>query len=129
MRRLMLGLAALAACCLALAGMARAADIPAGDPDNGQKIYESRCGACHSLDSNRVGPMHRGVYGRKAGSVKDFSYSPAVKGSVVVWDAGTLDQWLTNPQALIPGQRMNFRLSDPQLRADVIAYLKKESGK
>ena len=41
----------------------------AGDAAHGQQIYESRCIACHSPDANRVGPMHRGVFGRKAGSV------------------------------------------------------------
>ena len=43
----------------------------AGDAIRGEQLYESRCMACHSLDANRVGPMHRGVYGRKAGSVPD----------------------------------------------------------
>ena len=42
----------------------------------------------------------------------------------MVWDEETLDKWLTNPQAFIPGQRMNFRVADPADRADLIAYLK-----
>ena len=127
MTRLVLGLAA--AFALAFACAARAEAPPMGDPENGAKVYEQRCGACHALDANRVGPMHRGVYGRTAGQVKGFPYSKAVQASGIVWSADTLDSWLTDPQKLIPGQRMNFRLGDPQLRADVIAYLKKESGK
>ena len=95
-----------------------------GDAAHGEELYNSRCVACHSPDANRVGPRHRGVVGRKAGSLPDFNYSKAVKGSNVVWDEQTLDRWLTNPQAFIPGQRMNFRVSDPQDRADIIAYLK-----
>ena len=100
----------------------------AGDPARGELLYESRCIACHSLDANRVGPMHRGVYGRKAGSVPGFAYSPALTASSVVWTADTLDRWLSDPQSLIPGQRMNFRVALPEDRADIIAYLKQESG-
>jgi cytochrome c len=100
-----------------------------GNPERGRDLYESRCFGCHSLDANRIGPRHRGVYGRKAGSLADFTYSPAVKASPIVWNDETLMRWLTNPQETIPGQRMNFRVSQPQDRADIIAYLKKESGK
>ncbi len=113
---------------LALSVVATAAQAD-GDPARGQTLYESRCIACHSLDANRTGPMHRGVYGRKAGSVAGFAYSPAVRGSAIVWEAATLDRWLTDPQALIPGQRMNFRVALSQDRADIIAYLKQESGR
>jgi cytochrome c len=100
-----------------------------GDAARGAELYDSRCTGCHSLDANRVGPMHRGVYGRKAGSVSNFSYSPAVKNSSVVWADDTLNKWLTNPQDVIPGQRMNFRVNTAEDRADIIAFLKKESGK
>jgi len=129
MRRLLIACASLVALSLTIAGMARADELPAGDAMRGAKVYEQRCGACHSLEANRVGPRHHGVYGRKAGSVTDFPYSPAVKASQVIWSQDTLNAWLTDPQKLIPGQRMNYRLGDPQLRADVIAFLKKESGK
>jgi cytochrome c len=101
----------------------------AADATRGGDLYESRCFGCHSLDANRIGPMHRGVFGRKAGSVADFGYSPAVKNSPVVWDEQTLERWLTNSQQVIPGTRMNFRVALPEDRADIIAYLKKESGK
>jgi cytochrome c len=106
-----------------------AADAAAADAGRGQELYESRCGGCHSLDANRVGPAHRGVFGRKAGSAPNFGYSPAVKNSTVVWQERTLDAWLTNPQALIPGQRMNFRVALPEDRADIISYLRQQSGK
>ena len=109
--------------------LAAAADAAAADAAHGQELYESRCGGCHSLDANRVGPAHRGVYGRKAGSAPNFNYSAAVKNSSVVWEERTLDAWLTNPQALIPGQRMNFRVATGEDRADIIAYLRQQSGK
>ncbi|HVT50987.1 MAG TPA: cytochrome c family protein [Dongiaceae bacterium] len=95
-----------------------------GDAAHGRQIYESRCIACHSPDANRVGPMHRGVFGRKAGSVAGYTYSNALKQAAIVWNDQTLDRWLSNPQGFIPGQKMNFRVADPQDRADVIAYLK-----
>ena len=101
----------------------------AADAERGGELYESRCFGCHSLDANRIGPMHRGVFGRKAGSVTDFSYSSAVKNSPVVWNEATLERWLTNPSALIPGTRMTFRVATPEDRADIVAFLKKELGK
>jgi cytochrome c len=100
-----------------------------GGATRGEQLYESRCMACHSLDANRVGPMHRGVYGRKAGSVPDFAYSVALTSSPIVWSDTTLNRWLTDPEALIPGQRMNIRVLSADDRADLIAFLRRESGK
>jgi cytochrome c len=73
--------------------------------------------------------MHRGVWGRKAGSAAGFVYSPALRNSSVVWTDDTLVRWLANPQDVIPGQRMNFRVATAEDRADIVAYLRKESGK
>jgi cytochrome c len=95
-----------------------------GDAAHGREIYESRCIACHSPDANRVGPLHRGVFGRKAGSLRDYTYSKALKGAAFVWTDATLDRWLTNPQAFVPGQKMNFKVAKAEDRADLIAYLK-----
>ena len=80
--------------------------------------------ACHTLDKNAIGPKHRDVFSRRAGSVADFDYSAALKGSNIVWDEATLDAWLTNPQGLVPGSKMFFSVGNVQDRADVIAYLK-----
>jgi cytochrome c len=116
---------------LAMVAALAALGLPAhaADATRGGELYESRCFGCHSLDANRIGPMHRGVFGRKAGSVADFNYSPAVKRSAIVWDDQALDRWLANTQAVIPGTRMNFRVAAPEDRADIIAFLRKESGK
>ena len=94
-----------------------------GDATRGAEVYASRCGGCHSVEVDRVGPRHAGVLGRPAGSVEGFDYSTALKSSSVVWDVQSLDRWLTDPESLIPGQRMSYRLGDAALRADVIAYL------
>jgi len=94
------------------------------NPERGKEIYESRCFACHSIDDNRVGPKHLGVFGRKAGSIADYDYSKSVKKAKITWNEKTLDAWLTDPEALIPGQKMGYQVSDAADRADIIAYLK-----
>lgn len=101
----------------------------AGDAARGDELYNARCIACHSLDANRIGPLHRGVFGRKAGAVADYNYSPAVRNSGVIWNEETLNRWLTDPGALIPGNKMGFRINTPKDREDVIAFLKRESRK
>jgi len=100
------------------------AALAQGDAGRGQKLYQTRCIACHSLDSNRVGPAHRAVFGRQAGTVLGYDYSAALGKSTLVWNAVTLDRWLANPEALIPGQKMGYSVRDPRDRADLIAYLK-----
>ena len=97
-----------------------------GDPVRGEEIYQA-CTDCHSLDENDVGPRHRGVYGRVAGSLPDYSYSDALKHAKIVWTEETLDKWLTDPQAFVPGVKMFFHLDNPQDRADVIAFLKERA--
>ncbi len=96
-----------------------------GDPVRGQSLYQA-CMGCHSLDDNDVGPKHRGVVGRRAGTVPDYAYSSALKASGITWDPVNLDRWLTNPQALVPGAKMYFSIANPQSRADLIAYLAKQ---
>jgi cytochrome c len=99
------------------------APAAAGSAIKGKEIYDARCSACHSVDDNRVGPMHLGVFGRKAGSVKSYSYSEALNKSKVIWSRDTLTAWLTNPEKLIPGQRMGYSMDNAQDREDVVAYL------
>jgi cytochrome c len=96
----------------------------AQDAARGRQLVESRCFGCHSLDQNRVGPALGTVFGRRAGSHAGYSYSAALKGAGHAWDEASLDKWLTNPQAFVPGAAMPFRLSDARERADVIAFLK-----
>ncbi len=93
-----------------------------GDPQRGAAVYQL-CSACHSLDEDDVGPRHRGVVGRRAGAIAEYSYSSALKSSGLVWSPETLDRWLEDPQKLVPGSRMFFALKNAQDRADVIAWL------
>ena len=91
--------------------------------ERGKALYEARCGACHSVDANRVGPLHQGLLGRQAGSAPGYAYSDALARSGLRWTAATLDAWLADPERLVPGQRMGYRVELPQDRADLIAYL------
>lgn len=99
-------------------------DQGSGDATRGKELYESRCFACHSVEANRVGPMHMGVFGRKAGSIEDYEYTKQVKRSKIVWDEKNLNKWLANPEKVIPGQKMGYQVPDAVDRADIIAYLK-----
>lgn len=104
----------------------QATTAAAGDPVAGAQQFRA-CAACHALEPgrNRTGPSLAGVVGRKAGTAADFRrYSPALKDSGLVWDERSLDAWITDPGAFLPGTRMMFRgLPDPRARADLIAFL------
>jgi len=96
----------------------------AGDADHGKTLYATKCAACHSLDYNGVGPAHKGVFGRKAGSAEGYTYSPALQASGLVWNEANLNRWLANPAKLVPGQKMGIAVPDAGERSDLIAYLK-----
>ena len=92
----------------------------------GEATYKEQCAACHSLGDpgDYDGPTLNGVIGRKAGSLEEYRYSAAMKRSDVTWDPTTLDKYVTDPQAFIPGNRMAFAgISDKAQRDDLIAYL------
>lgn len=96
-----------------------------GSPAAGETIY-SRCLACHSLAYDRTGPRHCGLLGRKAGSVKGFAYSDAMRRSKIVWSEKTLDRFIVDPMKAVPGTAMGYAgVKDPKERADLIAYLKR----
>jgi cytochrome c len=94
-----------------------------GDVAKGEQVYH-RCQGCHSIDRNRIGPMHKGLFGRPAGSVPGFDYSDAMRNSGIVWSAATLDLFLQGPRKMVPGTKMTFAgVPKAQDRADLIAYL------
>jgi cytochrome c len=109
----------LAAAVAALLSTARAE----GDATNGKALYAARCSACHSLEFNGVGPTHKELIGRRAGTAPGYAYSSALKNSSVVWDEANLSKWLTDPEKFIPGQKMFVSVPDAKERADLIAYL------
>jgi cytochrome c len=110
---------------LFLAGAARAD----GDAARGEKKFGD-CAACHRLEAgaNNVGPSLHGVFGRKAGDIADFRYSPAMKRSAIVWTPETLDKFISEPQAMVPANRMPYAgMASAGDRADLIAFLSKAS--
>jgi cytochrome c2 len=70
-----------------------------------------------------MGPTLVGVWGRNAGTSPHFGFTQALKDSGLVWNAETLDQYLTDPTTAVPGTTMSVTVSDASDRADVIAYL------
>jgi cytochrome c len=98
-----------------------------GDAARGEKIFE-QCATCHTTERgvNNVGPSLYQVFGRKAGEVADFRYSPALKRSGITWTPQALDEFIADPQKTIPANRMPFAgIPDAGDRADLIAYLQK----
>jgi cytochrome c len=124
--------AALAAATFMPPSVGRAQTATAGPPTQavyGGQLYQSKCGGCHSMTANKIGPLHKGVFGRKAATVAGYNYSSALRSSGLVWDAKTLDQWLQGPQKLAKGSRMYLVVSDPAQRAAIIAYLKSDAAR
>jgi cytochrome c len=116
---------AAAALLLAATGAARAD----GDAARGEKRFDE-CVTCHSLKEgvNGVGPSLHAVFGRKAGSLDDFRYSPAMKRSGITWTPQTLADFVADPQKAVPNNRMPFAgMPDAAERADLVAYLEKAS--
>lgn len=97
----------------------------AGDFARGMHLYQA-CMGCHSLDENDVGPRHRGVVGRRAGTVAGYAYSGALRASGLTWTRANLDRWLAGPQAFVPGTKMYYTVPRSQDRADLIAYLARQ---
>ena len=112
--------------CLAVVGVPVLGQAPA---PNGAALYKAKCGSCHSIPANKVGPAHKGVFGRKAGLAPGYSYSAALKSSGIVWNDKSLDLWLQGPQKVVKGSKMFFTVPDATQRTAIIAYLKSPVAK
>lgn len=102
----------------------------AGDLESGRQVYR-KCQACHSLEpgKNSLGPSLSDILGKKSAAVPNYNYSPALKSANLTWDVATLEAYLTNPQKLVPGNKMPFPgLKNQKERTDVIAYLAGSGG-
>jgi cytochrome c len=102
------------------------------NPEEAQLAFNNHCRTCHTTDEgdHRLGPSLHGVIGREAGSLPDASYSSAMADAGVVWDEATLDRFIENPNAVVPGNNMKpySGITSPEERAKIIAYLKAEGG-
>ncbi len=107
---------------LIAAGLPTAAS--AQDAEAGKVVFH-KCQVCHQIGKNAVGPNLVGVFGRKAGTEENYTYSNALKNSGITWDDANLESWLEGPSKKVPGTKMLFPgLKDATDRANVIAYLK-----
>ncbi|MDE2410779.1 MAG: c-type cytochrome [Sphingomonadales bacterium] len=141
-------IAALAITALAIAGCSKPAPDPVeqivvrkpGDPAIaaptlaagdaaavGKQAFAASCAACHAITADApagVGPTLYGVIGRKAGSLPGFAYSTAMKGSGLTWSGESIDTFLADPPALVPGTAMSAgAITDPATRQAIAAYL------
>jgi cytochrome c len=117
---------------LALLALAAQASAAEGNPAQGQRVFGA-CAACHSLqpDQNMTGPSLADVWNRKAAGLESFSrYSPALKSANIVWNDKTLDEWINDPQHVVPGNQMTFAgIKDARQRANLLAFLKEATQK
>lgn len=99
----------------------------AGNAAAGQDVFAEHCAECHSVKEgkHKKGPSLFATLGRPAASLPGFAnYSAALKASGKTWTAPTLEAYITNPKAAVPGGTMKYDgLDDPKARADLIAYL------
>ena len=105
-----------------IAGAAQAASVQAG-----KEYFTNTCKVCHSAeptdDGGAQGPVLYGLIGRTAGKGDPkFNYTKGIKASGVVWDAMTLDTFLTNPGAMIRGTAMAEIVASKADRDNIIAY-------
>jgi cytochrome c len=100
------------------------------DPAKGADVFK-KCAACHNAEKggpNQLGPNLWGVLGEPIGKGKGFPFTPALASKGGNWDWHSLDPWLTSPKGFAPGTKMTFAgISNPQDRANVIAYLNQQS--
>ena len=105
------------------------ATAPAATPNDGEVKFNNHCRTCHSLkkDDNRLGPNLHQIVGKKAGTSSGYAtYSQGLKSSGIVWDEKTLDQFIANPDSVIPSNNMKpyKGITDPALRAAIVSFLK-----
>lgn len=111
----------------ALIAFAGTSPVSAQDAAAGEKVF-ARCRACHQIGEtakNTIGPKLNGLFGRKAGSVEGFNYSPANKDSGLTWDQANFAEYIEDPKKFMPGNRMAFAgIKKPDEIVNLIAFLK-----
>jgi cytochrome c len=121
----------IAACSLILAAIAVGATSAATQPSAspGELAFNNHCRTCHSAKpgDNRQGPSLHSVVGAKAGS-SDYPYSDSMKNAGITWDPSTLDQFIANPDQVVPNNKMKpyTGLTDQNVRKQIIDYLQSQ---
>lgn len=112
-----------------ITALALLAIVPAKaqDAEAGKAVY-NQCRACHQVGEtakNGVGPILNGIVGRKAGTAAGYNFSDANKNSGKTWDDATFLEYIKDPKAFMPGNKMAFAgIKDEQKAKDLLAYLK-----
>ena len=85
------------------------------------------CAICHKTGAGEVSPMGPNLFrvgGRKAGALPGYAYSPAMKGSKIVWNKATLTRFVMDPKGTVPGTKMAYPgQKDPKAAAAIADYL------
>ena len=91
----------------------------------GETLFRQRCGSCHAVQAgqNRVGPSLHGVFGRRAGAVAGYNYSPALRAWGQNWTAANLERYVAGTRATVPGTKMSIVAPPPAQRTEIIRYL------
>ena len=101
--------------------------LPTSKPPDGPTLFKQQCATCHTSnvsDPPRQGPTLFNIVGRDAGKVDGFRYSAGFADAKFKWDEQKLDEWLVDPQAMIPGAIMPYKQPKPELRMAIVSYLK-----
>lgn len=113
---------------LILVMLLAATAAPAFAQNDGQTAFNTNCRMCHTMKEgdNRQGPSLAGVFGRKAGSLPGFNYSPSMKQSGIIWDEANLDKFIANPEQVVNGNMMKpyGGMNDAAQRKVIVDFLK-----
>lgn len=100
----------------------------------GELQFARKCSLCHTLKPdgrNRAGPTLYGLFGRRAGALKDYPYSKALLTSKVVWSEETVAKLFTlGPEHYLPGTKMPLqRIKDAGNIEALVTFLKTATKK
>jgi cytochrome c len=127
LRRQRMTIASIAASAITLVLSALISNLQAQEMTPQRRQFVNACGTCHAAEPGaapRQGPNLFGIMGRKSGEVEGFKYSDAMKAANWTWDEATLDRWITDSGAALPGTTMIYRQNNPERRQLAIDYLK-----
>ena len=113
-------------CAYAALALLSLAAVPTQAADSGDQLFRRYCSVCHSNEPGKIklGPSLAGVVGRASGSEPGFTYSQGMANAHITWDEQSLDKYLSNPKATVPGNKMLFvGVKSPDERHAIIAYL------